>query len=260
MSIYTPIPALLVAPNGARKTKVDHPMVPITIAETVAVAAACFEAGAGGLHAHVRDAEGAHVLDAGLYSELLAEMARVVPDMVAQITTEAVGRYTAVEQRALVAAVQPRHVSVGLREMLSDGDTAAATRFYRDAVEAGCRVQHILYHLDDIAAMRQAIADGIVPAEDLEILLVLGRYSDGQQSNPNELDEMVAALNAYDTSPAWGLCAFGVAETDCLIRAHRMGGKMRVGFENSLQMRDGSIAADNAERVREVVGLMRRSE
>ena len=257
MSTYTPIPALLVAPNGARKTKADHPKVPVTIAETVAVAAACFEAGAGGLHAHVRDAEGAHVLDAGLYTELLAEMARVVPDMMAQITTEAVGKYSSTEQRAIVAAVRPRHVSVGLREMLSDGDTAAATRFYHDAAEAGCRVQHILYHLEDIAKMRQTIAEGIVPGDDLEVLLVLGRYTEGQQSNPAELDEMVAALNAYGVPPAWALCAFGAAETDCLIRAHKMGGKMRVGFENSLQMRDGSIAPDNAARVREVVGLMR---
>lgn len=257
MTRYTPIPALLVAPNGARKTKADHPMLPVSIPETVAVATACFRAGAGGLHAHVRDAEGAHVLDAGHYTELLAEMARAVPDMMVQITTEAVGKYSAAEQRALVAAVRPRHVSVGLREMLSDGDTPAATRFYRDAAEAGCRVQHILYHLDDIATMRQAVADGIVPADDLEILLVLGRYTDGQQSDPAELDRMVAALIAYDSPPAWALCAFGAAETDCLIRAHRMGGKMRVGFENSLQMRDGSIAADNVERVREVAGLMR---
>ena len=63
-----PLPALMVAPNGATKTKADHPALPVTIPEIVACAEACARAGADGIHAHVRDAEGRHVLDAGLYA------------------------------------------------------------------------------------------------------------------------------------------------------------------------------------------------
>lgn len=58
----------------------------------------------------------------------------------------------------------------------------------------------------------------------------------------------------------WGLCAFGSNETDCLIEAIHRGGKARIGFENSLWNRDGSVAADNAERVRELKGLIRQNE
>ncbi|MEZ5840413.1 MAG: 3-keto-5-aminohexanoate cleavage protein [Hyphomicrobiales bacterium] len=41
----TALPAIVVAPNGARKTHADHPAVPVTIPEIVATAAACFKAG-----------------------------------------------------------------------------------------------------------------------------------------------------------------------------------------------------------------------
>ena len=51
------LPKIMVAPNGARLGKADHPALPVTIAEIVACAAACWHAGAGGIHAHVRDAD-----------------------------------------------------------------------------------------------------------------------------------------------------------------------------------------------------------
>ena len=65
MSFYKPdkLPKLMVAPNGARPTKKDHPAVPVTISETVETAKACYRAGAEGIHFHMRDEEGQHILD-----------------------------------------------------------------------------------------------------------------------------------------------------------------------------------------------------
>ncbi|MCP3689883.1 MAG: 3-keto-5-aminohexanoate cleavage protein [Gammaproteobacteria bacterium] len=45
---------MMAAPNGARKTHKDHASLPISIAETVDEAVACYAAGATVLHAHVR--------------------------------------------------------------------------------------------------------------------------------------------------------------------------------------------------------------
>ena len=105
---------IMAAPNGARKQKSDHPSLPVTIAETVATAKACYDAGASILHAHVRDEDGAHVLDAERYVSLLDAMRNAVPEMLVQITTEAVGRYSPQEQSDVVFAVKPDFVSVGL--------------------------------------------------------------------------------------------------------------------------------------------------
>jgi len=117
MTRLASLPPIMLAPNGARRTRADHPALPMTIPETVEAARAGFAAGAGALHAHVRDETGAHVLDAGLYRELIAEMARAVPDMPVQITTEAVGRYSPADQRAVVRAVGPVAVSVCLARL-----------------------------------------------------------------------------------------------------------------------------------------------
>ena len=69
----------MVAPNGARKVKTDHPQVPLDAGEIAAVARDCADAGAGAIHYHVRDAEGGHILDAGRYHEATAELQRAVP-------------------------------------------------------------------------------------------------------------------------------------------------------------------------------------
>ena len=89
----------------------------------------------------MRDANGAHVLDAGLYRELIAEMAQAVPAMPVQITTEAVGSYSPDQQRSLLSSllrgISPKGVFIALSEMLADGDRAAARQSYHALAEAG---------------------------------------------------------------------------------------------------------------------------
>ncbi|MBL4918801.1 3-keto-5-aminohexanoate cleavage protein [Szabonella alba] len=260
MSRLAILPRVMVAPNGARRGKDDHPALPVTIAETVATAAACHAAGAGAIHAHLRDAQGQHWLDSGAYGELIAEMARAVPDMPVQITTEAAGRYDAPAQRALLHRVlqqdrRPEGVSIGLAEMLADGDRAAARALYHDLSGAAVAVQHILYDAGQVTALAQEIAQGTIPGGGLTLLYVLGRYSAGQQSDPAMITPFLTAAADADLAADWAVCAFGRAETSCLAAALAAGGKARVGFENNLHMADGSIAPDNAARVREIAAL-----
>lgn len=253
---FAVLPRIMVAPNGARRTKADHPALPVTIPETVATAKACFVAGAGGIHAHVRDADQAHVLDAGLYRELISELTREVPGMAVQITTEAVGRYTPEEQRAVVRDVMPKMVSVALREMIPDADTQEAARFYHWAHEAGISVQHILYTPEEVSLLAALIAEGTVPGADLQLLFVLGRYARDQESDPADLAPFLDSLGTAGLPADWAVCAFGRNETPALAAAFEKGGKARVGFENSLWNADGILASDNAERVSEVAALI----
>ena len=76
VNFYKPesLPRLMVAPNGARPSKKDHPAVPVTISETVETAKACFKSGATGIHFHMRDEKGQHILDSGLCKEALNEL------------------------------------------------------------------------------------------------------------------------------------------------------------------------------------------
>ncbi|VAW12180.1 FIG01076514: hypothetical protein [hydrothermal vent metagenome] len=253
-----PLPAIMVAPNGARRTKADHPALPVGIAEIVETARACFAAGAGGIHAHVRKSDGTHALDAGLYRELIAELAATVPEMMVQITTEAVGRYSPAQQRAVVRDVVPAAVSVALREMIPGTETQAAARFYHWAAEAEIAVQHILYDPEDVWRLAGLIAEKVVPASGLTLLFVLGRYAKNQESDPGDLPPFLAALKEMQSPADWAVCAFGRAETICLAEALKCGGKARVGFENSLWNGDGVLARDNAERVGEIAAVFDR--
>ena len=97
-----PAVAIAVAPNGGRRTKADHPQLPLTPSDLARAAAACRDAGAAMIHIHVRDAQGEHLLDADAYRAATAAIRATVGDgLVIQITSEALGKYSAEEQRAL---------------------------------------------------------------------------------------------------------------------------------------------------------------
>lgn len=242
-----------VAPNGARKTKADHPKIPITAGELAETAATCREAGASFIHLHVRDREGRHLLDAEAYRGAIAAVkAAVGNSMVVQITSEAAGIYKAPEQIAVVRAVRPEAVSLAPRELCAD---AAAEKPFAELLAWAARekilVQYILYSEEEILRFAALQRRGLVPDGRHFVLFVLGRYTKDQRSDPNDLLPFVAA-NA--DGHAWSLCAFGPKETACALTAAALGGHARVGFENNLYLPGGSVAADNAALVRAVAG------
>ena len=245
----------MVAPNGARLKKKDHPGVPVTVAETVKCAVDCYNAGAHALHAHVRDAEEKHVLDAGLYKELVAELKIAAPDLDVQITTEAVGIYSALDQRKLVKDVAPSYISVAMKEQDIAEDQNAAKAFYHWLQAEKIRVQHILYSAEELQQFLTYLDTGVIPSDDIETLFVMGRYSAGQKSDPSDLDPFLAGIpSGMDLN--WSICAFGDKETDCLLYAAKNGGGIRIGFENNRTNKDLSVAKENAERVTEIKTLL----
>lgn len=248
-----PLPRIMVAPNGARRDKSDHPNLPITDSELADTWRACCAAGADGIHIHIRDDAGQHLLDAERYRALLSRLKATSPDAYFQVTSEAAGRYDACAQQAMVRALRPAHVSVALREMVRDpADWVAAAEFYHWAAQNSVAIQHILYTPDETRRFVAAVKQGRIPGTAHQIQLVIGTYA----GDPPALDDLETHVTLMRQEPAltfdWMLCAFGPQETDCLVRAAELGGKARVGFENSLHMANGQIAKDNAARVTEV--------
>lgn len=239
----------MVAPNGAKLTQEDHPALPVSIEATIATAVACREAGAQALHAHVRDTAGQHCLDANLYQELMRQAdAQLGKHFPLQVTTEAVGRYSAAEQMHMVQQLVPNYISAALRELVPDGNAIdSAATFYRWCVQSGVAVQHILY---DDADLNQFIAlkeRGVIPLEHESILIVLGRYVKDQLSDPSLVQSFADKIAGHNFK--WMICAFGHTETECLTHAAKLGAGCRVGFENNRMNSDGSIARDNTQRV-----------
>ena len=233
------------APNGARKTKSDLPNIPITPAEVAKTAAECKAAGAAMMHLHVRDEDQKHSLDVGRYREMLAEVrSSVGDDMLLQVTTEAVGIYTAQQQMEAIRSLVPEAVSIAIREIAPlDADLNALKSFFEFMREAKIAPQLILYVPEDVARFNQLVEIGVLPGDKFPVLFVLGRYTAGQVSEPYDL------LPFIGTSPyvsEWMLCAFGRYENACILTGAGLGGHARIGFENNHLRVDGSPASNNA--------------
>ena len=252
MSYFIPnaLPKLMVAPNGARPMKEDHPAVPVTISETVETAKACFDAGAGGIHFHMRDEKGQHILDAGLCEEALKELQKQVPKMHLQVTTEAVGKYSPDIMRKLAFEVKPPGISIGIREMIpSRQPSLEDIKVYKFLTECGTKIQHICYGPEDLDLLSDLIEKASLSKNDVWCMFVIGHYS-GEVSNPENIPAFLEKLKIHNINADWAVCAFAKEELSCLQMAIKLGGKIRVGFENSILMPDGKIAPNNETKVK----------
>ena len=249
MSTAKPSPAILcVAPNGARKTRRDHPDLPTTPAELGRAAAESLEAGAAMIHLHVRDRDLAHILDAAAYRDAIRAIRSQVGDrLVIQVTTESCGLYGPEEQMGLVRELRPEAVSLSVAEIFPNPTFETASAEFLEWLRAeGIFAQFIVFDADQVRFLVRLIHRGIVPHSDPCVLFVLGRYTPNQQSAPADLDPL---LEVSPFGKAWFLCAFGKRELACMDRALGRGGHARIGFENNLYRPDGTRAAGNAELV-----------
>jgi 3-keto-5-aminohexanoate cleavage enzyme len=245
-----------VAPNGARRSKQDHPAIPLTPAELAIEAEQCADAGAVLLHLHVRDSNGKHTLSPDTYRYALdAIQHRVGSRLLLQITTESVGMFDIRTQMDTVLAVRPPAASFAIRELIPDVAAEPQARdFFAAVAGIGTVPQFILYHPDEIDRLRALQASSVIPFSNADVLFVLGRYTDNQHPGATALNSFLAR---WGNDPAWTVCAFGAGELAIAAAAIGLGGHIRVGFENNLQRPDGSILSGNAEQVAAVAALAR---
>lgn len=248
-------PEIMVAPNGARRRRADHPALPVTPDELARTAAACFEAGAGALHLHVRDANGRHSIDPARYRPAIEAVAAASPSMSIQVTTESAGLFSPDDQLLCLQSLRPARASVAVREIARD--PALAPRLYAFCRAEGIVVQHILYGEECIGQLRTWMRSGVVGRDQRSAIAVLGRYDPPVEAGPDDLDRFLPHFADMDLT--WMVCAFGSREHACLRAACEKGGALRVGFENSLTDANGNLWRDNAQSVARLVDSLKNS-
>lgn len=244
---------IMSAPNGARRTQADHPRLPITSVELAKEAVALRDAGVSILHLHVRDEQGRHSLDADRYREAITAIReRVGDELIIQVTTEAVGMYTAEQQMAVVRDLMPEAVSVALREICPTGsDERETTTFFDWMRQARIWPQTILYSVADVERFDDMRRRGVFADDHPFAMFVLGNYANGIDGKIEDLDAILGATDCGDYP--WAVCCFGAGENAVMVAAEARGGHVRIGFENNLMMNDGRRAPDNAALIREFV-------
>ena len=241
--------AIAVAPNGGRKTKADHPALPLTVEELARAAGECADVGAAMIHLHVRGRNGEHLLDADAYRATIAGVCQAVGDrLVMQITTESLGRYGPAQQMAVALETNPEAVSLALRELAPEpGDERPFADFLLKLKRMRIWPQFILYTPDEAVRLEALKKRGVIPFGDVAVLYALGRYTLLRTAAPSD-------LMPFLTPPAprfahFSVCAFGRREAACVTAAALLGGHARVGFENNLALPSGERAETNAELV-----------
>ena len=242
-----------VAPNGGRKTKSDHPALPTSADELARTAAECLERGASMIHLHVRDQDGAPVLDAEAYRLVMARICQTVGDrIVVQITSEAMGRYTPAQQRSVILQTNPEAVSLALRELAPDeADEKDFSLFLGKLKQMSIWPQFILYTPEEVKRFASMQNRGLIPFEAPAVLFVLGRFSLLRTAAPSDLLPFIAP--EMPRFSFWTVCAFGRREAACVTASALFGGHARVGFENNLKLPSAERAASNADLVETVV-------
>lgn len=228
---------LKVALNGARDPS-DHPAIPVTPAQLAADAAASVAAGAAAIHLHVRGPDGGESLRPGDLATALAAVRGACPSVPLGISTGLWIVSSPAERLDMARGWTelPDFASVNFSE---DG----AVELSRLLIERDVGVEAGLSTPDDAA--RLALS-GLAP-ECLRVLI-----------EPDEAD--VAAALATATAIAEALDRDGIwlprllhgseATAWPLLReAVVRGYDARIGFEDTLQLPDGALAADNAALV-----------
>jgi uncharacterized protein (DUF849 family) len=107
---------------------------------------------------------------------------------------------------------------------------AEASKFYHWASEAEVAVQHILYSTEELTLLFDLMMDGHLPNMSPQMLFVLGRHTENEESDPASLLPFLKRLQRDEQDHDWAVCAFGHNEIPCLIEAAKRGGKSRIGF------------------------------
>lgn len=243
----------MVAPNGARRTRGEHPQIPLAANELANTAVAVANAGATAIHLHVRDSHGKHSLSCDRYKEAInAIRKQCAQELFLQVTTEAAGIYTVQQQIDLVYQLKPQGVSLSVRE-ISRADTRDVSALDRWMRDAGVLPQWILYDVEDVKLYQQWVREGVLCGKAYPVLFVLGSYAKCIDAEAEMLEPFLQSMAMFSS---WMVCAFGFREQEIMKSVVTNGGHMRVGFENNLLGPDRKPVKDNAALVASSVAMV----
>ncbi len=244
---------IAVAPNGARKTKQDHPAIPLTAKELGETARACMKAGASMIHLHVRDDQQKHSLSVDLYKEAIKQVRlQTNNSILIQVTSESVGCYSPDEQFEMIHRLKPPAVSIGLREIRSETE-AKINQHFKKMRDNQVHPQLILYNDYDVSVYKDWLQRGILPGSAYSVLFVIGKP---QKEGVFETEDLKISLIDKLSINNWMTCGFGYQELDVAKQTFKLGGHIRIGFENNELLENKEIANNNAELIVQVATLM----
>jgi uncharacterized protein (DUF849 family) len=240
-------PLLQACLNG-RRGPAEHPRIPMLADELAAEAASAWMAGAHSVHVHPRDAHGRQTMAPGLCAEAIAAIRAAAPSVEASVSTAA---FIDPDVDARVACIHawtvlPDVASVNFGE---DGCERISAALHQRGVpvEAGVASVPEAMRLLASGELRHCarILVEVPDPEPAEAVAHAARIEAVLQ----EAMVMLPRLHHGEGRATWAV----------VVAATRAGHHIRIGFEDTLELPDGSVAASNEAMVRAASELQRRA-
>jgi 3-keto-5-aminohexanoate cleavage enzyme len=247
------------AVTGSRPTKEMNPAVPYTPEEIAQSAIECYEVGAAVAHVHPRDPEtGKPDFRIELFQEV-KDRIRSKCDMLVNLTTS--GLFLAgpnlIERRLQPVALQPELCSLDLGSInFPDAVFLNPPEWGRAAAERmreyGVKPEIEVFDAGHIYQASALIEEGLIDGPPYFQLCMGVRW--GIEATPENLLFMKSKL---PPDARWSVLGVGRAQKQTIALGILSGGNVRVGFEDSIYLREGILAKSNAQLVEMAVELIR---
>lgn len=254
---------LSVAVTGNQTTLQQHPGLPCTPAQ---IAAACIEsakAGAAITHIHVRYDDGRPSMELAHYREVVERIRDSGVDVIINLTTGPGQRFIPSPDDPKVAApgstlmqplrrvehvlaLKPEICSLDLNTMWSGSSAVinapeSITIMAEAMKEAGSKPEIEVFDSGDIHLAKSLIEKGVLDSPPLFQIVTGVRW--GFESTPQTL---MYARSLLPADAQWAGFGIGRMAFPMVAQAFLLGGHVRVGLEDAVNIRKGVLAPSNA--------------
>ncbi|KLN61701.1 NADPH:quinone reductase [Kiloniella spongiae] len=271
----TPKKTILTCAVTGNLTKPEqHPGLPITPKQIAEAALGAAKAGAAIVHLHVRDpATGKGSMDLNLYEEMVGLIRQKNQDVILNLTTGEGGRFIPSEDDPKIAAqgstlcrpelrvahvekLKPEICTLDFNTMWSGEavviNTPRNVEIMADRIyAAGTKPEIELFDVGDLNMTLDFLDKGILKAPTMMQIVMGVRY--GILPTPQSLMYLVSQI---PENTVWAAFGIGRHEFPILAQSFLLGGHVRVGMEDNLQIRKGELCRDNAQLVEKAADII----
>jgi len=242
---------------GAEVTKEQNPAVPYTVEEIVREAKSAVDAGAAIVHLHVREDDGTPTQSRARFQECEDAIYKACPNVILIPSTGgAVGMTPDERLQSTDTTPIPEMATLdcgtcNFGDEIFDNTMPTMRAFGKRMIERGIKPEYECFemgHLDTILTMARK---GEVPGAPMQFNFVLGVPG----CTPATADNLAWLVKNIPAGSTWTATGIGRHAFTLAAVAIVMGGNVRIGFEDNLNLAKGVPAKSNGELVAKVVRL-----
>lgn len=242
---------------GAEVTKEQNPAVPYTVEEIVREAKSAVDAGAAIVHLHVREDDGTPTQSRKRFQECEEAIYKACPNVILIPSTGgAVGMTPEERLQSTDTTPIPEMATLdcgtcNFGDEIFDNTMPTMRAFGKRMLEKGIKPEYECFemgHLDTILTMARK---GEVPGNPMQFNFVLGVHG----CTPATVENLAWMVRNIPQGSTWTVTGIGRHAFPMAVAGIIMGGNVRVGFEDNLNLAKGVPARSNGELVAKVVRL-----